>query len=137
MLRIEQLTARQQKALEMLCAGASLAEVAARLNVRRETVWRWKQIPIIAKSLRDNREKTVEQAAHRIHELAMKAADVLGDLLDSDHDNIRLAASREVFARVGLENAQDSMARHQSDLDLSKLSHEELRTLKDLMNRCG
>ena len=45
------LNERQQKAIALLCAGKSAVQVAKEINVRQETLSRWKSDPTFEKEL--------------------------------------------------------------------------------------
>ena len=136
LLNFDELSAKQKQALEALAEGVPVNQIARRLKIRRETLWRWRQIPAFARELQNYRQNALAKASHELHELTSRATEVLSELLESDHDNIRFAAAKEVFARVNIEEATATTDKVDDSRDLSKLSSEELRTLRALLDKC-
>ena len=91
---------KQKKCIEMLIEGElTQREVARELNVSEQTLCRWKHSEEFAAELK-NANRLCIQA------LAPKATRVLGELLSSDSDNVRLGAVREVLDRSGFKSEE-------------------------------
>lgn len=132
---IEKLNEKQQRALELLVEGKSLAQVAGAIGISRATLWRWRALPDFARALAEVRSASLEAAAHTLAEASRAAVDTFVELLGSDSDSVRLGAAREVLARCGLDDATSVIKREESGYDYSRLSNEELWTLHEIMEK--
>jgi hypothetical protein len=67
----------QLQAIDWLLHGLSDAEVAAKLNVDRSTIFRWRKTEAFARRLRILRERLFEQSAARISMLVQPSLEIL------------------------------------------------------------
>jgi|GEM_PF-4654830 len=66
----QELTPKQRRALYLLAEGATLSGVAKTLKVRRETVSRWKNLPLFRQEYDDVMNTTRQHLQHRMTTLA-------------------------------------------------------------------
>lgn len=62
---VTDLTQEQHQAIDLLILGKSISCIAEELNIRRETLWRWRKLPAFQQLQRDLRERRREE----MHEL--------------------------------------------------------------------
>ena len=88
---------RQKKCIELLITGnLTQADVARELKITEQTICNWKKDPEFCAELeRLTREK--------LRGMAPRAARVLGELLSSESDNVRLNAARDILDRAGFK----------------------------------
>jgi len=111
----KQRNGQRDRAVDLLLAGKSNAEVAAELEVRRETVWRWANVTEVAAELRARRLAGRDALAGDLAELGAEALAVLRDLLrDADTPPaVRAKVAAGVLDRLGLTDkaAVEALAR--------------------------
>ncbi len=101
-----QLSARQERAVELLCAGLRESEAAERLGVNRSTLWRWRtENPAFQATLNLRRREVWEAATERLRNLVPVALDALAAELDGPH---RLRAAGTVLELAGFRAARNS-----------------------------
>ena len=101
---------RREKAAMALARGLNVKRAAEESGVGLRTLHRWLATESAFRQRVDELgNDLLLQASRRISDLAEQAANALGELLSSQHDNIRLQA-----ARIGLDSAANQ--RHVRDL---------------------
>ena len=84
-----------EKAIElMIQTNLSQREIAKKLDVREETVSRWKK-------RNDFKEKKKEEQKIYLSELSGPAMRTMKELLDSRSDNVRFQAAQDILDRTG------------------------------------
>ena len=51
-----ELTEKQHQAIELLLSGSDMRCIAETLGIRRETLWRWRQLPLVQQAQREQWE---------------------------------------------------------------------------------
>jgi hypothetical protein len=90
------LTAQHLLAVDLLVAGVKVGEVATRLSVRRETIWRWQAMPEFQAQLRRIRAEFRATLGDRVQRLFDKSLDVIEQSLDEGDPQ----AATDVFKTV-------------------------------------
>jgi hypothetical protein len=85
----------------MMMTGASNGNIAKRLQVRPETVSRWRQLPQFKDALASATDPDLTDGDANLTFLRWRGYDVLLGLLESEDEQIRLKASSEVFKLFG------------------------------------
>lgn len=65
----QSLSPLQEQAIELLVSGLKLRCVAEQLNIRRETLWRWRQLPIFQEAYHDRRDFMRAEMSEQITEI--------------------------------------------------------------------
>lgn len=71
------LTDLQLQAIELLVKGLNLGCVADTIDVRRETLWRWRQEPVFRAAWAEQREALRESIRDRMAELVNRSLDII------------------------------------------------------------
>ena len=108
------LTSRQRRAALLLAAGTAQTIASREVGVRRETLWRWAQLPAFIALVDSLQREVASDARRRLSSAAVKAVETLVGLLSADDDRIRLTAARDVLDRVGI--ASSRVAGNQADV---------------------
>lgn len=69
-IRTHQLTARQDRAVELIVAGNTLVDVAKQLRINRCTLTSWNKQPTFAREVEKRRAETIRASARKLHALA-------------------------------------------------------------------
>lgn len=93
----EQRSPDDELVLELLSAGFTHVQVAARCNISTKTIQRRLRDPSIAADLTERRRQRVASIARRLVHLADHAVDALSDALASENEHVRLQAARAVL----------------------------------------
>lgn len=93
----DSLTPKQQQAALMLACGASKKAVAASLKVAAHTISAWVKLPAFTASLNQHLASVEGEALQTLKAQRLKAAEALGELLESKAPAVRLAAARTVL----------------------------------------
>jgi hypothetical protein len=96
------LTLQQLNALPQLVSAGSIGEAARRSGVGRSTIYRWLQNPTFVVELRIWQQEVMEGTRLKLAKHMMRAADVLGELLESENESIRRQAARDILT-LGLQ----------------------------------
>lgn len=106
---------KQKKCIEMLVCGAySQVQIARELKISEQTICNWKKDEEFAKELQ-------EQMRICVQTLAPKAIKTMEALLNSDSDNVRFSAAKDILDRTGFKpsdniNVNSNIATEQSKL---------------------
>jgi phenylpyruvate tautomerase PptA (4-oxalocrotonate tautomerase family) len=93
-------TPRQQRALEALLAGATVAEAAAAAGVARKTVYSWIQSPAFRAELDAAQRAAIEAITRRIVRLAEAATEALRVALEEAPPATRVRAADVLLRRL-------------------------------------
>ena len=91
------LTPKQAQAALMLASGASKKVVAASLKVAAHTISQWCKLPSFNEAVNQHLASVESEALQTLKAQRLKAAEALGELLDSKAPAVRLAAARTVL----------------------------------------
>jgi hypothetical protein len=100
------LTPDKMRMINLYLAGYSNKQIASIVGVTPNTIRAWlikPQIQVVIKELQA-RELAIIQA--NLNNMRQDAIDTLHDLLDSNMDNVRLGAAKDILDRGGLKAAQ-------------------------------
>jgi len=122
------------EAIELLGTGIAAAEVARRLGVQPRTVRRWRDSPAGHARLTEIRraravtfEELQNSLTHLGLELAPRALNRQGDLLDARSESVRQKAATDLLDRFGPSRRERVHTSDDGDdVDLSLLSDEDL-----------
>lgn len=107
---------KQTKCIEMLAIGQyTQAQIAKELKISEQTICNWKKNSEFATELN-------EKIRICIQTLAPKAVNTMEKLLNSDSDNVRFSAAKDILDRTGFKpsdniNVNGTIAAEQSKLD--------------------
>ena len=91
------LTAQQWQAVALLAGGARQIDVAAQLDIRQETVSRWKQDVRFVAALNWAIKEHYTVIENNVREAAAEAVIVLRETMKSDDPRLRLSAALNVL----------------------------------------
>jgi transposase len=80
-----------------LARGSSVATAAKKVCISETTGYRWARKPEVGKAVAEIRSTVLQDASHRMMNLAGKAVETLGQLLESKCEKVRLSAARTVI----------------------------------------
>ena len=106
-LRHHRSSATVADAVRLAAQGLGTAEIAARLEVHRGTVWAWLSSPDAAAQLAEVRRAAHDAVSMRLGELTHDALDVLAEVMrdvGAPHV-VRVRAACELLDRAGLNGA--------------------------------
>lgn len=108
---------KRQRALALVLAGRSHAEVAALLRVRRETVWRWSRDPRWAAELSARRADRRAAVAGELDAAALDAVRVLRGLVNdvAAPPVARVRAAAELLDRAGVGMLVAGASQHERE----------------------
>ena len=93
----DSLSPKQQQAALMLAGGTSKKAIAKGLGVAAHTVSAWVKLPAFTASVNQHLSTVEGEALQVLKAQRLKAAEALGELLDSKAPAVRLAAARTVL----------------------------------------
>ena len=93
----DSLTPKQQQAALMLAGGTSKKAIAKWLGVAAHTVSAWCKLPSFNETVNQHLASVEGEALQTLKAQRLKAAEALGELLDSKAPAVRLAAARTVL----------------------------------------
>ena len=100
------LTSKQIKAIHFLAQGLSAIEVGKRLQLRRETLSRWKKIPEFNLEFERVMAEIRDDMHHRLTHLVDRSISTVSYGMASDYcDPRRLRAALNVLKLLGIERA--------------------------------
>ena len=117
---------KQKKCIEMLvCGSYTQAQIARELKISEQTICNWKKDEEFA-------AKLSKQLRVCVQTLAPKAVRTMENLLQSESDNVRFSAAKDILDRTGFKpsdniNVNGTIAAEQSKLDdiLAQLNEDE------------
>jgi transposase-like protein len=106
-----ELTPLQSQVLAGLLAGGSIAAVAREHKIHRATIYNWRHDhPAFSHALRDARQRQAVAIHDAAQDLAARAYEALGALLNSECENTRLRAAQTILRAAGESGACGSVA---------------------------
>jgi transposase-like protein len=101
-------SAKREAAALALARGLTFAGAALEVGVSERTLYRWREDKTFSGRIHQIRADLFAQAAGKLSQLAGKAAERLGELVDSDNPAVALGACRTVLeAGLRLREALD------------------------------
>lgn len=104
MARSNGLQPKRQRAVELLLAGKTHAEVGEALGVRRETIWKWTQNAEVAAELHCRRQARQELVGDLLDAAAVEALQTLQALMVAPEvpPAVRVRAAAQLLDRAGV-----------------------------------
>ena len=100
----EELTDQQRAGAVLAAMGYTCKEISSKLNVRQETVSRWKQLPHYQELVYITAEESRQAMVSRMDDLLGKAMDALEATLSRwDDPKLRLTAAIKIL-EIGISN---------------------------------
>ena len=104
-----QLTINQEQAIHLLLSGLNDKEVAAELDISRQTVTNWRNHDSIFMAGLNSERKAVWQAnQERLRSLVARSIDVLTNCLESENERIRQSTAVQVLKVCDTQNLAPS-----------------------------
>ena len=112
---------KQKKCIEMLiCGQYTQAQIAKELKISEQTICNWKKNEEFAAELTEDMRICIQT-------LAPKAIRTMEKLLNSDSDNVRFSAAKDILDRTGFKP--------QDKLEVSRTLESEKSKLDDLITQ--
>ena len=96
------LSANQQRAIELAMAGNKDQEVAEAVGVTRETVCRWRHQPEFRAALNAYRKEVFGATRERLRDLATEAVEALAEGLADENPKVRVQAAVHILKAAKL-----------------------------------
>ena len=111
------MTPQMEEAATLYLAGATIEEVAKKLQVSYITVWRWLRHPQFAEKVKQYHDERREIAQSACHSVMLDAIQVLTVMMRNNRvaPGVRLRAAAEILDRVGWRPVLDAASEGQSD----------------------
>ncbi|MBS0624376.1 MAG: hypothetical protein JSS62_07150 [Verrucomicrobia bacterium] len=94
------LTERQIKALPHFIGSTSEAEACRQAKLAKQTYYDWLKEPAFRKSLKDLRDRALENAVETLKTHATRAVGVLVGLLDRDNPSLQRNVANDILGHV-------------------------------------
>ncbi len=133
-----QLTINQEQAIHLLLSGLNDKEVAAELDISRQTVTNWRNHDSIFMAGLNSERKAVWQAnQERLRSLVARSIDVLTNCLESENERIRQSTAVQILKVCDTQNLAPS-GWTQPELIEDDFEREAgmLQLMVDLQSRC-
>lgn len=135
--QVEQLWDVHHEVVRLALIGMKHVEIAAKLGISPVTVSYTLRSPIVARQLeqmRAVRDLEAVDISKEIAELAPRAVEILGELLDSELPNVRLKSAESILDRAGYAAVQ----RIKMDANVShSFTPDEIRDIKERAKDIG
>ncbi len=96
-----ELTDQQREAIELFTSGKKLGCIAETLNIRRETLWRWRQLPEFQQAHQEMKQLRREELREQVEDLVRLSFTVITRELTREdshfHRDRQLAASLNIL----------------------------------------
>lgn len=112
--------------LYLMLTGKSQADIAKMLNMTRTQICRRVNTPEFRKILSEYRTKMIDGILSELSINALKAVNVLVELLDSDNDFVRFNASSKILSLVQDYNLQNDLLHELEEIKESQKQQAEL-----------
>lgn len=127
------LTAQQWQAIAMLAGGARQIDVATQLDIRQETVSRWKCDPRFTAALNLAVKEHYSSIEGIVRSAASEAVDVLRETMKSDDPRLRLSAALSVLRlHSGYTVDVSSLPTTPADVAREEMHEREAKARRDL-----
>jgi len=135
----EHLSPRQAQAMDLLLAGFSIAEVASRVGVSRQTIYRWRyNHPTFMSIYGRLTQEMSEQAGHRAEQLVYRALDIVQAALSAKKPSPgQLNAAIRVLSALRVSRftfTPSTPTTYREAFDKLMCEHYKEETGKDLKN---
>lgn len=109
------LNAKQRKCIDLLVTGRyTQAQIAKELKITPQTICNWKKDPEFSQELQACLKSCIQT-------LAPKAVKTLESLLNSESDNVRFSAARDILDRTGFKPGENISVTSNLEAEQSKL----------------
>ncbi len=105
-----EITDKQMRAVHWMARGYSLASTADKLNMRRETLWRWQQSPEFRVELEQEKKRRAEEIRGLMSRLTISAVESIRSLVEHGMDaKTQLQAAQYVLDKLGAEQIEQTL----------------------------
>ena len=94
------LSPRQMMVIPLLLSCTTIREAAENAKIGQTKIFAWLKDPVFKKELERQRSLIIEMAVNKLKYSMTEAAVTLTELLHSDNDNVRRAASNDILNHV-------------------------------------
>ena len=109
------LNAKQRKCIDLLVTGRyTQVQIAMELKITPQTICNWKKDPEFSQELQACLKSCIQT-------LAPKAVKTLESLLNSESDNVRFSAARDILDRTGFKPGENISVTSNLEAEQSKL----------------
>lgn len=109
------LNAKQRKCIDLLVTGRyTQVQIARELKITPQTICNWKKDPDFSQELQACLKSCIQT-------LAPKAVKTLESLLNSESDNVRFSAARDILDRTGFKPGENISVTSNLEAEQSKL----------------
>lgn len=110
---------KQKKCIELLVEGQmTQREIAQEINITEKTISVWKSEPEFSSELENATRLSIRS-------LATRAKNTMANLLNSDSDNVRFQAAKDILDRAGFKP--------QEKIEVSKSIDDSIREMEDYL----
>lgn len=110
---------KQKKCIELLVEGQmTQREIAQAINITEKTISVWKSEPEFSSELENATRLSIRS-------LATRAKNTMASLLNSDSDNVRFQAAKDILDRAGFKP--------QEKIEVSKSIDDSIREMEDYL----
>ena len=110
---------KQKKCIELLVEGQmTQREIAQAINITEKTISVWKSETEFSSELENATRLSIRS-------LAAKAKNIMANLLNSDSDNVRFQAAKDILDRAGFKP--------QEKIEVSKSIDDSIREMEDYL----
>lgn len=97
----EKLSIKQQEAIKLIILGYSVEEIAKKLKVNHNTIYRWRKQDVYKNALSSKQDDIANNVYNKIKSLSIKSLKVLEQLLENaDNENNKLKASMFILDKM-------------------------------------
>lgn len=105
---LEKLNPAKLRAINLYLTGSyTYKQIGAVIGVYGGTVGAWFRLPEVQAVVTELQNRELVMAQAQLNTLRSKAIDTMNDLLDSNMDNVRFQAAKDILDRGGLRAAQN------------------------------
>jgi len=114
---MNKLTDKQLKAIPHLVFASSLEEGRKQAKIGKATLYEWLKNPDFKDELRRQRDEVVKEALETLKSAITKAVEGMVCLMDSDNENIKQKACKEVIEHTLRVIELDDMERRLTEVE--------------------
>ena len=105
------LTRKQYQAIELYFECKNEAELAEKIRVRRETIWKWRQEKDFAENLREKKQERDNLISMRLQNAASKCMDKIDCMIDAGNEKAILKIIELWIKRKILDDGDEIKSR--------------------------
>lgn len=98
---LEKITLKQNEAIKLILQGLNNEEIARKLKVNNNTVYRWRNQESFKSILSQKQEELMEEVFQKIKKLSLQSLKVLEELLvNADNENNKLKSAMFIIDKL-------------------------------------